>query len=87
MRRAQAREWLRGHAPANEALRDPHDVSVFHNLDHEAELAVLQRLREWQRAKFDAGYAARPGPRTSMAPGFRLSTPTRSRPRRRASWR
>jgi alkylation response protein AidB-like acyl-CoA dehydrogenase len=56
--RAQAREWLRGHAPANEALRDPHDVSVFHNLDHEAELAVLQRLREWQRAKFDAGYAA-----------------------------
>ncbi|WP_344381802.1 acyl-CoA dehydrogenase family protein [Georgenia ruanii] len=31
---------------------------MFHHLDRDAELEVLQRLREWQRAKFEAGYAA-----------------------------
>ena len=56
--RAQARTWLAEHAPGAEALRDQHDVSVFHNLDFDAESVVLDRLRKWQRAKFDAGYAA-----------------------------
>lgn len=56
--REQARAWLRQNAPARTAVRDEHDVSVFHNLDHDAELEVLRELREWQRLKFDAGYAA-----------------------------
>ena len=56
--RTQVRAWLNEHAPAAEALRDRHDVSVFHNLDFEAESAVLERLGQWQRAKFEAGYGA-----------------------------
>ncbi|GAA1637993.1 acyl-CoA dehydrogenase family protein [Georgenia ruanii] len=56
--REQARAWLAEHAPTGGARRDPYDVSVFHHLDRDAELEVLQRLREWQRAKFEAGYAA-----------------------------
>lgn len=35
-----------------------HDVSVFHNLDHEAERALLGRLQDWQRRKFEAGFGA-----------------------------
>jgi alkylation response protein AidB-like acyl-CoA dehydrogenase len=34
------------------------DVSVFHDLSFEAEKALLDRLREWQRTKFEAGYGA-----------------------------
>lgn len=56
--RHQAREWLAGHAPQAEALRDRDDVSVFHNLSFDAESVVLARLREWQRTKFEAGYGA-----------------------------
>lgn len=56
--RERARTWLAQNAPARSAVRDEHDVSVFHNLDHDTELEVLRRLREWQREKFDAGYAA-----------------------------
>jgi alkylation response protein AidB-like acyl-CoA dehydrogenase len=68
--RAQARAWLHSHAPAAEALRDAHDVSVFHNLDHETEAAVLGRLREWQRAKFEAGYATLAWPRDLHGSGL-----------------
>ena len=56
--RADVRAWLSEHAPAAEARRDRHDVSVFHNLDFATESAVLDRLREWQRTKFEAGYGA-----------------------------
>ena len=56
--RAAVRAWLSEHAPGAEAQRDRHDVSVFHNLDFATESAVLARLREWQRTKFEAGYGA-----------------------------
>ncbi|CAM3464931.1 acyl-CoA dehydrogenase family protein [Nocardioides dubius] len=54
----QARAWLGDNAPAERAVRDPHDVSVFHNLSHDDELAILDQLRAWQRLKFEAGYGA-----------------------------
>lgn len=56
--RQQVEAWLREHAPANRTLREPHDVSVFHDLSHEDELEILDQLRAWQKAKFEAGYAA-----------------------------
>lgn len=34
------------------------DVSVFHDLSFEAEKQLLDRLRAWQRRKYDAGYGA-----------------------------
>lgn len=56
--REAARAWLAEHAPPPAALRDADDVSVFHNLDFEAESKILDTLRDWQRTKHDAGYAA-----------------------------
>lgn len=56
--RQEARTWLAQNAPARSAVRDTHDVAVFHNLDHGTELEVLAELRAWQKLKFDAGYAA-----------------------------
>ncbi|MDT0202682.1 acyl-CoA dehydrogenase family protein [Nocardioides sp. AE5] len=56
--REEARRWLAANAPSDVSVREPHDVSIFHNLSHDAEKAVLDKLRDWQRAKFDAGYAA-----------------------------
>ncbi|WP_353507742.1 acyl-CoA dehydrogenase family protein [Intrasporangium sp.] len=56
--REAARAWLAEHAPQRAALRDPDDVSVFHNLDFETETKILDTLRDWQRTKHDAGYAA-----------------------------
>lgn len=34
------------------------DVSVFHNLPHDREAALLEELKAWQRAKYDAGFGA-----------------------------
>jgi alkylation response protein AidB-like acyl-CoA dehydrogenase len=34
------------------------DVSVFHNLSDEAEVAMLDALMAWQRRRYDAGYGA-----------------------------
>lgn len=34
------------------------DVAVFHNLSFEAEKELLERLCEWQKKKFDAGFGA-----------------------------
>lgn len=56
--REQARAWLAEHAPQDAAVRNRHDVAIFHRLSHEAELTILRRLRAWQKSKFDAGYAA-----------------------------
>ena len=53
-----ATRWLRRNAPADRAVRDIHDVAVFHTLCYEEELHILKKLRAWQRAKFQAGYAA-----------------------------
>ncbi|MDF1602235.1 acyl-CoA dehydrogenase family protein [Nocardioides sp. YIM 152315] len=53
-----ARTWLAVNGPEDHAVRDPHDVSIFHNLDTDTERAILGKLRAWQKAKFDAGYGA-----------------------------
>ncbi|GAA4259738.1 acyl-CoA dehydrogenase family protein [Dietzia aurantiaca] len=68
--RESARRWLAAHAPTGGAVRSPHDVSVFHNMDFDTEKAVLDELRAWQRAKFDAGYATLTWPRELYGAGL-----------------
>ena len=46
--RATARAWGEG----------SDSVAVFHDLPHEEERALLDRMRAWQRVKYDAGYGA-----------------------------
>lgn len=57
----RARAWV-GDAVARlgftAATDDGFDVSVFHDLSTDAELALLDRHRAWQREKFAAGYGA-----------------------------
>lgn len=64
--RRRARRWLtetgvprrvadEGFPPWGEGSDD---VSVFHDLSFEAEKQLLDRLRAWQRRKYDAGYGA-----------------------------
>jgi alkylation response protein AidB-like acyl-CoA dehydrogenase len=63
---AGARAWLdanaprRGAAPAD-APREGQgsdSVALFHNLGHEQERALVERYRDWQRRKADAGYGS-----------------------------
>jgi alkylation response protein AidB-like acyl-CoA dehydrogenase len=58
--RRRARDWLSEHAPAPVPLSEDMDVdvSVFHDLEHEEELALIRRAMDWQQRKFDAGYGA-----------------------------
>ncbi|NKQ54706.1 acyl-CoA dehydrogenase [Amycolatopsis sp. K13G38] len=52
-----ARTWLVGHLPPRgpEAHRS---VAVFHDLPFAEERALIGRIQEWLRVKFDAGYGA-----------------------------
>src|SRR5947209_5673091 len=59
--REEARQWLAARAPRRDTTSltddgDEHSVSVWHNLTFEAEKALIDRLREWRRLRFDAGY-------------------------------
>ncbi len=62
--RVQVRAWLEStglplrddEAAASGACSDT--VAVFHDLPHQDEQALLDRLRDWQRTKYDAGYGA-----------------------------
>lgn len=65
--REQAAAWLRStgllpRADAEDADvvwgQGADDVSVFHNLAFDEERKLLDRLMEWQRTKFEAGYGA-----------------------------
>ena len=63
--REEARAWLaagpleRTDAGTERAWGEGSDsVVVFHDLAHEEEQALLDRMRSWQRAKHDAGYGA-----------------------------
>ncbi|MGX7732075.1 acyl-CoA dehydrogenase family protein [Rhodococcus sp. 2H158] len=64
--RDQARAWLAESGLPRAGADDgvpvwgsgSDDVSVFHNLSFEAEKALLDRLRESQRTKYEAGYGA-----------------------------
>lgn len=58
-----ARAWLAANARPRTAVATEwgsgsDDVSVFHDLTEAEERALLDRLMEWQRRKFDAGYGA-----------------------------
>lgn len=63
---AEARMWLKANAePRRTSSNQPFEwgvgsdtVSVFHVLSFEDELAHVNRGREWQQRKFDAGYGA-----------------------------
>ena len=67
----RAREWLAETVPPR-APDDHRSVAVFHDLPFAEEQALLGRIREWLRTKFDAGYgsallAGGPGRRGSSA--------------------
>ena len=54
---ATARTWLAGQLPPRgDAPRE--SVSVFHDLPFDEERALLGRIQDWLRRKFDAGYGA-----------------------------
>ena len=61
--RAQARAWLASvAAPKADEVRvwgqgDP-DLQIFRVMSHEEERAYLDRVREYRRARYDAGYGA-----------------------------
>jgi len=63
---AAARAWLDANAPrraarADDAPRQGHgsdSVALFHNLGHDEERALVDRYRDWQRRKSDAGYGS-----------------------------
>jgi alkylation response protein AidB-like acyl-CoA dehydrogenase len=61
----QAHRWLDAHATPAPSVgssaswgEGADDVSVFHDLTHEQEVALLERAMAWQQRKFDAGYGA-----------------------------
>ncbi|GAB3150744.1 acyl-CoA dehydrogenase family protein [Amycolatopsis stemonae] len=52
-----ARVWLSGRLPRRDGA-PRRSVAVFHDLAHDDERALIDRIRDWQRTKFDAGYGA-----------------------------
>lgn len=52
-----ARAWLADRLPARRD-DDRRPVSVFHNLPFADEQALIARIQDWLRIKFDAGYGA-----------------------------
>ena len=55
--RRTARAWVAGHlAPRSE--RHDRSVAVFHDLPHEQERALIARVQDWTRTRYDAGYGA-----------------------------
>ncbi|GAF44711.1 acyl-CoA dehydrogenase family protein [Rhodococcus wratislaviensis] len=57
---SQAREWILDTTAGLgfDRVDDPYDVAVFHDMEFEQEKRLLDQHRMWQRAKFEAGYAA-----------------------------
>ncbi len=63
---AEAAEWLAANGTPLEQVapselvwgRGDFDVSIFHNLDHDEEQAVLSALQAWQQKKAEKGYHA-----------------------------
>jgi alkylation response protein AidB-like acyl-CoA dehydrogenase len=57
--RAQAGEWLASAFPRRSDVEEVSgDYSVFQNISEEEEHALLERVREYRRQRFDAGYGA-----------------------------
>ncbi len=57
---SEAREWILATSTrlGFDRVDDPHDVAVFHDMDFDEEQQLLDQHRTWQRAKFEAGFAA-----------------------------
>ncbi|WP_245650472.1 acyl-CoA dehydrogenase family protein [Nocardia harenae] len=53
---AEARAWLSGHLARRDGPNP--SVAVFSDLSFERERALLTRIQQWLRTKFDAGYGA-----------------------------
>lgn len=61
--RAQAREWLAATLPPRREVattwgRGEADFAVFRNMSEDAERALLDGIRAYRRARYDAGYGA-----------------------------
>ena len=61
--RETARAWLRANAaprsdPAAGHERRCDNVAVFHDLPFAEEWALVERVSDWQRRKYDAGFGA-----------------------------
>ncbi|GAB2485423.1 acyl-CoA dehydrogenase family protein [Jatrophihabitans fulvus] len=57
--RAEVRAWLASVAPRRgEEPEKTTDYAVFANISESAERALLDRVREYRRARYDAGYGA-----------------------------
>jgi len=57
--RTEVRSWLGSVlAPRTAAGDTGSDYSVFHNITEDEERAVLEKVRAYRRARFDAGYGA-----------------------------
>lgn len=57
--RAGVREWLSSLLPRRgEQEEAPTDFAVFQNISDEDEHRLLERVREYRRARYDAGYGA-----------------------------
>jgi alkylation response protein AidB-like acyl-CoA dehydrogenase len=56
----EARGWFESHFPrqSETARPEPTSFAVFHDLDIDAETALLDRIRQYRRLRFDAGYGA-----------------------------
>ncbi|QFU91085.1 acyl-CoA dehydrogenase family protein [Amycolatopsis sp. YIM 10] len=54
---AAARKWLAGLLPSR-GDGPRRSVAVFHDLPYAEERALITRIQDWQRTKFDAGYGA-----------------------------
>jgi alkylation response protein AidB-like acyl-CoA dehydrogenase len=57
--RAGVRTWLSSVVPPRGDGTDaPIDFAIFQNISEDAELALLDRVRDYRRARYDAGYGA-----------------------------
>jgi alkylation response protein AidB-like acyl-CoA dehydrogenase len=58
--RAEVRSWLAGTVPPRGADTDsgPPDLAVFRNISDEEEQQLLDAVRAYRRARYDAGYGA-----------------------------
>lgn len=61
--RHRAHEWLTANAPLRGVAQrawgaGSDNVAVFHDLDADDERALIDRLAQWQRRRFDAGFGA-----------------------------
>ena len=57
--RSGVRDWLHSMLPQRpEQPEGPADYAVFQNISEEAERSLLDRVREYRRQRYDAGYGA-----------------------------